>query len=114
MINLIENFNQNWHFLIGEYISCASDQLNETKLVDIPHTAIELPYNYFDEKVYQKKFTYLKKLYWTESFENKNIWLEFEGAMANSHVYVNGILVKVHPDGYTPFDVLLTPHLKKR
>lgn len=113
MINLIENFNQNWHFLIGEYISCASDQLNETKLVDIPHTAIELPYNYFDEKVYQKKFTYLKKLYWTESFENKNIWLEFEGAMANSHVYVNGILVKVHPDGYTPFDVLLTPHLKK-
>lgn len=31
--------------------------------------------------------------------------------MADAKVYVNGQFIKGHRDGYTPFDVLLTPHL---
>ena len=111
MKNLFESFNHEWVFLPGEYISSLDTKVHRAECVNLPHTSVELPYNYFDEKVYQQKFTYQKKLDWSEVFISKQVWLQFDGAMANSHVYVNGCLVKVHADGYTPFEVLLTPHL---
>ena len=40
------NFNDNWLFGSSE--------------VCLPHTAIELPFNYFDEKTYQRELIYEK------------------------------------------------------
>ncbi|MFN7124285.1 MAG: glycoside hydrolase family 2 protein, partial [Allorhizobium sp.] len=110
-MRIIETFNKDWTFHAGFEPGFASaSQPGET--VQLPHTAVELPYNYFDEKSYQKAFTYQKVVAWDPSFEGKEVSLVFDAAMADSVVYLNGIEITAHKDGYTPFEARLTPHLK--
>lgn len=49
---------------------------------------------------------------WEPRFEGKEVSLVFDAAMADSVVYLNGIEITAHKDGYTPFEARLTPHLK--
>lgn len=110
-MRIIETFNKDWTFRAGFEPGFASaSQPGET--VQLPHTAVELPYNYFDEKSYQKAFTYQKVIPWEPRFEGKEVSLVFDAAMADSVVYLNGIEITAHKDGYTPFEAWLTPHLK--
>ncbi len=74
----------------------------------LPHNAVDLPLDYFDERAYQQPFTYQRIVPWQPEFEGKVISLRFEGAMADARVYVNGVLAVHHPDGYTPFEADLT------
>lgn len=80
--------------------------------VRLPHTAVELPFSYFDEKIYQRSFTYERRFEADPAWEGKEIALVFEGAMANAEVSLNGQIIGGHPDGYTPFEVRLNDHLK--
>ena len=111
MMNLCERFDKQWHFIPGEFASFTEAALASAEQVDLPHTAVELEYNYFDETVYQRKFSYQKALFWRSEFTGKQVWLQFDGAMADAKVYLNGKLLTGHRDGYTPFEVQLTPHL---
>ena len=107
-MRIIENFNRDWIFRAGfEPAFASASQPGET--VQLPHTAVELPYNYFDEKSYQKAFTYQKVIAWEPRFEGKEVSLVFDAAMADSVVYLNGIEITAHKDGYTPFEARLTP-----
>ena len=51
------NFNKNWIF--------------ENSEVCLPHNAIELPFNYFDEKTYQREFIYEKIIIPNSTWDNK-------------------------------------------
>lgn len=79
--------------------------------VELPHTAVELPLSYFDETSCQRPFTYQRVIPWEDRFAGREVALLFEGAMADSVVWVNGTEVVRHRDGYTPFEARLTPHL---
>jgi len=79
--------------------------------VTLPHNAVDLPYNYFDEKTYQRSFLYQKKLVWKEEFKGQEVALVFDGAMLDAEVYLNGNFIAGHRDGYTPFEARLTEHL---
>lgn len=109
-MRIIENFNGNWLFRHG-FEPARVSALQEGEIVRLPHSAVELPYNYFDETEYQKPFTYQKVLAWRPEFEGREVSLMFDAAMANSVVYLNGREVVAHKDGYTPFEARLTPHL---
>ncbi len=110
-MRIIENFNRDWTFRAGfEPAFPSASQPGET--VQLPHTAVELPYNYFDEKSSQKAFTYQKIVAWDPRFEGKEVSLVFDAAMADSVVYLDGVEITAHKDGYTPFEARLTPHLK--
>ncbi|MHA3977286.1 glycoside hydrolase family 2 protein [Halovulum sp. GXIMD14794] len=76
--------------------------------VALPHNAVDLPFDYFDETAYQRAFTYQRVIDWQDAFENRELILRFDGAMADAHIYVNGDLVLRHADGYTPFQLRLT------
>jgi beta-galactosidase len=80
--------------------------------VTLPHTSVELPYSYFDEKSYQRIFTYEKTFTADPSWEGQDVVLVFDGAMANSVVLFNGDAIVAHKDGYTPFEVRLSGKLK--
>ncbi len=106
-----ETFNGNWIFAEG----FAEDRVHELQTgekVRLPHTALELPYNYFDETRYQKAFTYQKIVALENGFDGKEVSLVLDGSMADNVVYLNGETVIAHKDGYTPFEARLTPHLK--
>jgi beta-galactosidase len=110
-MNICEKFNQQWSFLAGHLSRLSDSELASAEQIDLPHSAVELDYNYFDETSYQRAFTYQKSLFWRSEFEGKLVWLQFDGAMADAKVFLNGQYLAGYRDGYTPFDVLLTPHL---
>ncbi len=109
-MRIIENFNGNWLFRHG-FEPARVSALQEGETVRLPHNAVELPYNYFDETEYQKPFTYQKILAWRPEFEGREVSLVLDAAMADSVVYLNGREIVAHKDGYTPFEARLTPHL---
>lgn len=76
--------------------------------VRLPHNAVDLEMNYFDERCYQKEFGYQRVLPWQAEFKDREISLVFDGAMANTVVWLNGKEVATHKDGYTPFEARLT------
>jgi len=81
--------------------------------VRLPHNAVDLEMTYLDERSYQKEFGYQLTLAWQPKFANREVSLRFDGAMANSVVWVNGTQVAAHKDGYTPFSARLTGLLKE-
>jgi beta-galactosidase len=91
-------FNDNWR--IGR------------QEVRLPHTAVELPYSYFDETSYQRTFIYEKTFMADPAWTGAEVSLRFDGAMANARVFLNGMEIAAHADGYTPFDAPLMGALK--
>ncbi len=82
----IIHINDQWFYANdykGEYLKNEFDFSNFER-VDLPHTNIELPYNYFDEKSYQFVSTYVKTLKFDNSVKGKKVFLDFEGVMIAS------------------------------
>jgi beta-galactosidase len=80
--------------------------------VRLPHNAVDLPFSYFDERAYQRPFSYEKTFAADPSWAGREVVLHFEGAMANTVVRLNGDEIARHPDGYTPFEARLTGRLR--
>ncbi len=76
--------------------------------VRLPHNAVDLEMTYLDERCYQQEFGYQRILAWQPEYAGREISLEFDAAMANAVVWVNGRQVAAHKDGYTPFSARLT------
>ena len=104
-------FNESWTFREG-FSPADAGRPQEGQIVTLPHNAVELPFNYFDEKSYQRAFTYQKILNWSDDFAGREVSLIFDAAMADAVVYLNGEEIVAHKDGYTPFEARLTGRLK--
>ena len=107
----LASFNESWVFHEGCDERLVSD-FAPGREVSLPHTAVELPFNYFDENAYQRPFTYQKRFAARPEWNGQEIRILFEGAMANARVYLNGEQVAAHKDGYTPFSVRLNGGLR--
>lgn len=105
-------FNEAWTFRQGFSPADVGSPLGGQD-VTLPHNAVELPFNYFDEKSYQRAFTYQKILIWEERFAEREVSLVFDAAMADAVVYLNGEEIIAHKDGYTPFEARLTGRLRR-
>jgi beta-galactosidase len=108
----VVSFNEGWSFHEG-FGQRLLETFDAAKSVSLPHTAVELPFSYFDETSYQRAFTYQKVLRWLPEFEGREVSLVFDAAMADSVVYLNGEEIIAHKDGYTPFEARLTGKLAK-
>ncbi|MBY3073597.1 glycoside hydrolase family 2 protein [Rhizobium laguerreae] len=108
----VVSFNEGWSFHEG-FGQRLLEAFDAARSVSLPHTAVELPFSYFDETSYQRAFTYQKVLRWLPEFEGREVSLVFDAAMADSVVYLNGEEIIAHKDGYTPFEARLTGKLVK-
>lgn len=97
-MRLLRDFNDDWLF-------------EGRDRVRLPHNAVELPFSYFDEKAYQRVFTYEKSFEADPAWAGREVALRFDGAMANAKVALNGQQIAAHADGYTPFTARLTGRL---
>ncbi|WP_139059131.1 beta-galactosidase GalB [Polaribacter reichenbachii] len=114
------NFNTDWLFQKGAIKEGASIDLNDTKWrqLNVPHDwAIEGPFDnkhnartgglpVDGEAWYRKHFTISKKN------KNKCISIEFDGAMNEAKVWLNGVFIGERPNGYIGFELDLTEHIK--
>ncbi|MBB5752897.1 glycoside hydrolase family 2 protein [Prosthecomicrobium pneumaticum] len=107
----VSALNDGWIFRPGFDPADAGRPIEGTP-VGLPHTAVELPFSYFDETLYQRAFTYQRTLAHDPAFDDREVALRFDGAMADSVVYLNGTEIGRHTDGYTPFTLRLTEHLR--
>ena len=109
----LASFNDAWIFHEG-FSPDLVGTFREGEAISLPHNAVELPFNYFDETCYQRAFTYQKVLAWQPDFAGREVSLVFDAAMADAVVYLNGKKIIAHKDGYTPFEARLTGLLTRR
>ena len=86
-----QSLNFSWLYIKG-FKEAYLTQLDKSKAkeVNVPHNAVEIPYNYFSEKIYQGLFTY-EKLFDVENYQEGKVYLlRFEGFMVLASIYLNG------------------------
>jgi beta-galactosidase len=79
--------------------------------VVIPHTNAPLPWHGFDEKSYEFVSLYRRRFKLPSAAKGKHVFVDFEGVMTASTVWINGTRLGEYKGGYTPFSFDLTPHL---
>jgi beta-galactosidase len=108
------SLNRGWRFHAGRLANAHDPAFNDAAFehVVIPHTNIRLPWHGFDDKQYEFVSTYRRRFRTPASAKGKRVFLDFEGAMTASTVWINGTSLGEYKGGYTPFSFDLTPHLK--
>jgi len=79
--------------------------------VVVPHTNIRLPWHGFDEKTYEFVSLYRRRFKLPPEARGKHVFVDFEGVMTASTVWINGQRLGEYKGGYTPFSFDLTPHV---
>jgi beta-galactosidase len=108
--------NRNWRYspakVEGAHLPGFDDAAFKT--VVIPHTNVKLPWHSFDDKDYQFVSTYRRRFQYPAAARGsgKRVFIDFEGAMTASTVWINGTLLGEYKGGFTPFSFELTPHLR--
>lgn len=102
--------NFNWVFKSS---ASSDDVLGFTgQTVDLPHNAVDLPRDYFDETTYQGTYSYQKTFDLEGLKKAQRVLIVFEGVMSCAKVYMNGALIGEHIGGYTAFTVEATAHVQ--
>ena len=106
--------NFGWSF-VNDYKKEYLDKLPDNKkTVDIPHNAINVPYNYFNELDYQHLFTYEKLFDLEDKLADRIHILHFAGLMVKAHIYLNDVDFGVHYSAYLPIDLDVTSAIKQK
>jgi beta-galactosidase len=79
--------------------------------VVVPHTNVRVPWHSFDEKTYEFVSSYRRHFKLPPQARGRHIFIDFEGVMTASTVWMNGTRIGEYKGGYTPFSFDLTPHL---
>jgi len=126
-----ESFNQGWKFV--KYFNASVESVatdrepenlqlpsvndNSWRTLDLPHDwAIEGPFSDTLENntgllPWKGIGWYRKHFIVSENDKGKRIYIDFDGAMANAKVWLNGKYVGEWPYGYTSFRLDLTPYI---
>ena len=115
-----ESFDSSWRFLQDDATGAQGESFDDSKwrALDVPHDwSIAGPFAMTNKTGgagaflpsgigwYRKQFTLPKKL------SGDRVFIEFDGLMQNSRVWLNGVLLGERPSGYVSLRYELTPHL---
>ena len=105
--------NRKWRYSRTFVEGGHSKDFDDSKFdaVVIPHTNVPLPWHGFDEKTYEFVSLYRRRFKLPPEARGKHVFVDFEGVMTASTVWLNGVRLGEYKGGYTPFSFELTPHL---
>ncbi|MEO8561567.1 MAG: glycoside hydrolase family 2 TIM barrel-domain containing protein [bacterium] len=105
--------NRNWRFSPRRADQDTARHFNDTTFerVTVPHTNHKVAWHSFDEKTYQFISIYRRHFTLPRVARGQHVFIDFEGAMAASTVWINGHRLGEYRGGYTPFSFELTPHV---
>lgn len=102
-------FNDGWLFLADD---AAPDQRDDDfNAVTLPHANIILPHHNFDNLEYQFISTYRKRFRLPEARDGRRVYVDFDGAMIASTVWINGHNLGDYEGGFTPFSFDITDYV---
>jgi beta-galactosidase len=110
---LVLPMNRNWRYsrsAVPEARMKDFDDSNFERVV-VPHTNIRLPWHSFDEKDYEFVSVYRRHFKLPSGTRGRRVFIDFEGVMTASTVWLNGIRLGEYKGGYTPFSFELTQNL---
>ena len=102
---MILPMNRNWRYKpakVDEAIAPTFDDAGFERVV-LPHTNIEIPWHSFDDKTYEFISTYRRRFRLPKIAAGKRVFVDFEGAMTASTVWINGVALGEYKGGFTPF-----------
>jgi beta-galactosidase len=108
----IELFNNDWEFIkdidtsFTNNVLLTNNQVTWTK-VSLPHTANIEPVEKINQQ-WQGTCFYRKAFFIPAASKGKHIAIQFDAAMHEADVYVNGMHIYKHVGGYLPFYIDLT------
>jgi beta-galactosidase len=107
------SMNRNWRFSQSAVPEARTKDFDDSKFerVVIPHTNIRLPWHSFDDKDYEFVSVYRRRFKLPPGPRDRCVFVDFEGVMTASTVWLNGVRLGEYKGGYTPFSFELTPHL---
>jgi beta-galactosidase len=107
--------NRDWRYQRGRVVGAEAPEFDDSSFeqVVVPHTNIRLPWHSFDDKDYEFVSTYRRRFRTPSDAQGKRIFVDFEGVMTASTVWINGVALGEYKGGFTPFSFELTPHLRK-
>jgi beta-galactosidase len=106
---ITRNWRYNKSFVEGGHRREFDDSAFER--VVIPHTHARLPWHSFDDKSYEFVSLYRRRFKLPAEAKGNHVFVDFEGVMTASTVWINGVRLGEYKGGYTPFSFDLTPHL---
>jgi len=110
---LVLPMNRNWRFSRNSSEAAHAKDFDDSGFdrVVIPHTNVRLKWHGFDEKEYEFVSVYRRRFRLPPEARGQRVFVDFEGAMTASTVWINGVRLGEYKGGYTPFSFDLTPHV---
>ncbi len=105
--------NRNWRYSKKYAQGAHGKDFDDSGLdrVVVPHTNVRLPWHSFDDKDYEFVSIYRRRFRLPPEAKGKHVFVDFEGVMTASTVWINGEKLGEYKGGYTPFSFDLTPHI---
>ncbi len=106
--------NRNWRFKPSPVAGAEAIGFDDSGFVPvvIPHANKVFPWHSFDDSDYEFVSTYRRRFRYPAQAKGKRVFVDFEGAMTASTVWINGHPLGEYKGGFTPFSFELTPHLR--
>jgi len=106
--------NRNWRYHPSKVAGAEAVAFDDAKFerVVIPHTNVTMPWHNFDDHMYEFISTYRRRFKYPAAAKGKRVFVDFEGAMTASTVFINGHNLGEYRGGFTPFSFELTQYLK--
>lgn len=105
--------NRNWRYSARKMDGATAPDFDDSgwTKVTVPHTNIPLPWHSFSEDAYQFISQYRRHFKLPAGAKGKHVFVDFEGVMLASTVWLNGTKLGTYLGGYTPFSFDLTDHV---
>jgi beta-galactosidase len=106
--------NRGWRYSPAKVAGAESPDFDDSSFarVVVPHANIALPWHNFDDRLYQFVSTYRRRFRLPPGAAGKRVFVDFEGVMTASTVWINGHPLGEYKGGFTPFSFELTPHIR--
>src|ERR1700733_10207852 len=111
---LVLPMSRNWLFSRSAVDQARSKDFDDSQFerVVIPHANVRVPWHSFDDKDYEFVSVYRRHFRLPGEARGRHVFVDFEGVMTASTVWLNGTRLGEYKGGYTPFSFDLTPHLE--
>jgi beta-galactosidase len=105
--------NRNWRYSPTNTPAAHARDFDDSHFtrVTVPHTNLRVPWHSFDEKSYSFVSIYRRRFHLPAEARGHRVFVDFEGVMTASTVWLNGEKLGEYRGGFTPFSFELTPHV---
>lgn len=102
--------NRNWRFSPTASDAAHARDFDDSGFtrVTVPHTNLREPWHSFDEKSYEFVSVYRRRFRLPAETRGQRVFVDFEGVMTASKVWLNGEYLGEYKGGFTPFSFELT------